>query len=894
MQQNAFVQSMKTIAQSLINKAGFDKTRSGKVVGVNTLTNTYSVKLDGHVYSNVRTVNDSTYNVGDTVKVNVPMNNPSQMYITASIFSDSSIGNKIGHAQSLIDQANEAIEDITVILGRIYQLSIKVTYSNGQDGAVIATYQAVLTQDGQDVTSRFSASRFHWFLQDVTGVVEKGTGTSISLSSADYLYGQTILCEWWEVDSDVVLLRARATLFNNAAVEEVKTKVDEAWEIATNEAQYFWFSENESDNGAHISYYSKDDFMSNPRGGNLLANANGVAVRKGLQEILGLYADPNNSERNGLYFNGYIGSGSQAQWGLIAKYTGTGISFNENIPYTIGNGTSYIKYLYEGGKYKIKIAADQITLGGVEVAKKTDIVNDVPYLTEITSGGVFVHRADANHDSIDPTNAKAYGVKIADTVDIISAGKALASYGSNVTFRNTSGYTTAVLSGNSFNFYCGTQNNNYAIASFSNGGITLKNTNGITTFVAQANGITLYNGNSTTNVALATFGTGSITLKNASNITTFSASNSGMYLYNGGSPTNVNVASFTTSGITLRNANNNIIFSAGSNALNLYYYNSDILTNVNVMSVSGSGLTIRDTSNNIMSSFQANNIYLGQNDSTGTIWLAGNNFYMKAGTDNPQDDSGLFYWIGCNSTGYTGTNQIKQTAISTIRKTQIGKGSYPSKYAQVGTYILNGGHHGFLEAWGSGSIGSQVSVGSDGYTYIAGNKGVTIETSSSGDFIVAMSGTNDYYEMIKVHNYSSGNSPKWRVYFPHSYNADFNDGRAVKLNSNGLLNTNSSSRRYKHDIVYDIKEELNPQKLYNLKIAQFKFNADHIEGYNKGRDLIGIIAEDIDEVYHIGAYHESDGTPEDWDERILIPAMLKLIQEQHEEIEKLKSHLNIE
>ena len=44
MAQNAFVQSMKTIAESLIRKAGFDKTRSGKVVGVNSLTNTYSVK----------------------------------------------------------------------------------------------------------------------------------------------------------------------------------------------------------------------------------------------------------------------------------------------------------------------------------------------------------------------------------------------------------------------------------------------------------------------------------------------------------------------------------------------------------------------------------------------------------------------------------------------------------------------------------------------------------------------------------------------------------------------------------------------------------------------------------------------------------------------------------
>ena len=32
--QNAFIQTIKTIAQSMVEKAGFDKTRTGQVVGV--------------------------------------------------------------------------------------------------------------------------------------------------------------------------------------------------------------------------------------------------------------------------------------------------------------------------------------------------------------------------------------------------------------------------------------------------------------------------------------------------------------------------------------------------------------------------------------------------------------------------------------------------------------------------------------------------------------------------------------------------------------------------------------------------------------------------------------------------------------------------------------------
>ena len=51
---NQIIQSIKTIAQSLVNDAGYDKTRTGQVVGVNTVTNTYSVKVDGHTYPNVK------------------------------------------------------------------------------------------------------------------------------------------------------------------------------------------------------------------------------------------------------------------------------------------------------------------------------------------------------------------------------------------------------------------------------------------------------------------------------------------------------------------------------------------------------------------------------------------------------------------------------------------------------------------------------------------------------------------------------------------------------------------------------------------------------------------------------------------------------------------------
>ena len=102
---NQIIQSIKTIAQSLVDKAGYDKTRGGVIVGVNSTTNTYSVKVDGVTYPIVRAVDGATYNVGDVVKVVIPCNQATQMYIASSVLSDNSLGNKIANAVGLAQDA---------------------------------------------------------------------------------------------------------------------------------------------------------------------------------------------------------------------------------------------------------------------------------------------------------------------------------------------------------------------------------------------------------------------------------------------------------------------------------------------------------------------------------------------------------------------------------------------------------------------------------------------------------------------------------------------------------------------------------------------------------------------------------------------------------------------
>ena len=536
--QKAFVESMKTIVKSAVERAGFDKTRNGKVVGVNSVTNTYSVKVDGIIYNNVRTVNDTTCNVGDTVKVNIPMNNPSQAYITSSILSDDSIGKKLAQATTAIDEINNNIDSIVEIMGNIYQLSIGVTYKNrtvGSQTYVDATYTAILTQDGVDVTQQHQPSEFRWYLEKTTGKINIANARSVTLSTENYLYGQAVMLEW-ELDEQPTL-RSRVTLFNEVAVEEV------------------------------------------------------------------------------------------------AKYT-----------------------------------------------------------TEITNGGVFVHRADGNYDvGSDWESVWAYGVKIANTVDIIKGGRIYGSFGGSyltigntsenniymdssgfIQLRNSSTVLADIRSGSItlgrtassyYNVYMDTQNLYFRqgttqLGSISSSQIILGKINTYNTLI-NTSGMHVRYG---TDVTVADFTSGGITLKNTSGYTTFSANANAINLYTG-TASNVNLASFNTSGITLRNSSGYLTFTAGQNAMNLY---TGTASNVALASFSTTGLTLRNSIGTELMSVAASSLKVGDIGfwSRGTGGLLG--MYI-AGPSGWGDDMNLYV---SGHTGYleasNGTLHLGSSATEVV------------------------------------------------------------------------------------------------------------------------------------------------------------------------------------------------------------------------------------
>lgn len=80
---DALTRTITTIVEGLIEKAGFNRTRSGQIVGINLQTNTYSVRIDGQIYPNVPVNGNGSFKVGDITKVYIPNNQPSQMYMNA-------------------------------------------------------------------------------------------------------------------------------------------------------------------------------------------------------------------------------------------------------------------------------------------------------------------------------------------------------------------------------------------------------------------------------------------------------------------------------------------------------------------------------------------------------------------------------------------------------------------------------------------------------------------------------------------------------------------------------------------------------------------------------------------------------------------------------------------
>ncbi len=250
---------------------------------------------------------------------------------------------------------------------------------------------------------------------------------------------------------------------------------------------------------------------------------------------------------------------------------------------------------------------------------------------------------------------------------------------------------------------------------------------------------------------------------------------------------------------------------------------------------------------------------------------------------------------------YFGNFDTNAAFAVTVTDNNTGERSWPLVMRYNGQFIANNAQIKGDVTADSGKIGAWTIA--DGY--------LQSTNSSRRVRIKAISGNED--NIFEVYNTVSGTTNfsidgngkltvgvnavfKSDATFEHAY---FNDGinlgklsaGSLYVNSNGLVYSSSSSKRYKENVTDELPAELNPKALYDLPVVAFNYKDEFADKSLVDGTQIGLIAEDVAEIFPNAAIYNKEGEVENWQERIMIPAMLKLIQEQKQEIDSLKAQL---
>lgn len=97
----------------------------------------------------------------------------------------------------------------------------------------------------------------------------------------------------------------------------------------------------------------------------------------------------------------------------------------------------------------------------------------------------------------------------------------------------------------------------------------------------------------------------------------------------------------------------------------------------------------------------------------------------------------------------------------------------------------------------------------------------------------------------------------------------------------------SSSKRYKNHVANMTTDEA--KKVLEIPIVWFKYKDGYLDpsDWLNGKEIPGFYAEDAYKAFPEAAQLNEKGQPEDWNYRTIIPAMLKVMQDQQETIDNL-------
>lgn len=170
-----------------------------------------------------------------------------------------------------------------------------------------------------------------------------------------------------------------------------------------------------------------------------------------------------------------------------------------------------------------------------------------------------------------------------------------------------------------------------------------------------------------------------------------------------------------------------------------------------------------------------------------------------------------------------------------------------------------------------------MTIHSDGYLKFG-----TCKISSTGGALTVKNGLHLY---TNVNTDSSGfddGTERFKIFgLGH-----VSSGGHLVFDSDGATVSylSSSSRRYKNHIRDMTDNDI--QNLYKLPTVFFVYKPGYLEN-DSAVPIPGLYAEDVEQYLPLAARYQN-GLIEDWNERAVIPYLIKAIQLQHEEIEALK------
>lgn len=114
----------------------------------------------------------------------------------------------------------------------------------------------------------------------------------------------------------------------------------------------------------------------------------------------------------------------------------------------------------------------------------------------------------------------------------------------------------------------------------------------------------------------------------------------------------------------------------------------------------------------------------------------------------------------------------------------------------------------------------------------------------------------------------------------------------INTTAGNLARSTASSIRWKNSVALlgSNAPELDPMRILDIPVREFKFNADHLGPEDSRYDTYvpGFIAEEVAIAYPIAADTDDNGDPNDWNTRLLIPAMVGVLQKINQRLEVLE------